>query len=174
MEEVANAAVLSAKSILRKIVSDSEMQLYLDGLPLYFHTMIAFAVVFLLKVTVKYKSLVRVDSAEILNLIDEAVYVLNAVSSRMHEQHLLGHIAAGTSKLLARCRQALSDSAVSEAPESNDHTAHERQPVYQSYWSPLDSTWLENYDLLSTQNMDSTLDSWSLDFNIGQPIDRVP
>lgn len=69
IDEIANSAVLSATSIIRAVVTDTEIQSFLNGLPTYFDLMIAFAVVFVLKVSTKYASSVRVDTSEIRSLV---------------------------------------------------------------------------------------------------------
>lgn len=102
IDELAHSAVLSASAILRSVVSDSEIQSYLDGLPTYFDIMIAFAVVFLLKVSTKYSSYVRVDTVEIRSLVTELVAVLKRVTAPMHARHLLKSIAKGVESLLLK------------------------------------------------------------------------
>jgi len=103
IDEIANAALLSATAILRAVVSDTEIQGYLNGLPTYFDLMIAFAVVFVLKVSTKYANAVRVDTSEISGLVAELVAVLKQVTSTMHPRHLLASVARGAETLLARC-----------------------------------------------------------------------
>ncbi|KAJ5759095.1 hypothetical protein N7520_006251 [Penicillium odoratum] len=95
LEEIANAGVLSAMSILRVIVSDAEFRSFMDGLPLYFDTMLAFAVIFLLKVATKYATVIRIDTVKILSLVAETVAALREITQSMHRQHLLVVIAEG-------------------------------------------------------------------------------
>jgi hypothetical protein len=66
----------------------------------YHHVMICYAVVFLLKVSTKYTSYVRVDTAEIKSLITELVAVLKKVTLNMHPRHVLKSISKGVEKLL--------------------------------------------------------------------------
>lgn len=89
VHEIASSAVLSAVSILRTVVLDSEIQSYLNGLPTYFHVMIAFAVVFLLKVTTRFSASVHPDTQELQRLMVRLVEVLQDVSKTMHPHHLL-------------------------------------------------------------------------------------
>ena len=90
LDEIANSAVLSALAILRTVVSDTEIQACLDGLPTYFDIMIAFAAVFLLKVSTKYSAFVSVlDVREIQRLMDAVVNTLKSVTSKMYLWHLL-------------------------------------------------------------------------------------
>ncbi|KAI1841979.1 hypothetical protein JX266_011839 [Neoarthrinium moseri] len=87
--EIASSAVLSAMCILRTVTSDPEMQSYLNGLPTYFHVMIAFAVVFLLKVSTRFCTFWGMDTHELKSLITKLITVLQEVSRTMHSQHLL-------------------------------------------------------------------------------------
>ena len=95
--------MLSATAILRVVVTDGEIQGYLNGLPTYFDLMIAFAVVFVLKVSTKYATSVRIDTSEIKALVAELVTVLKKVTSTMHPRHLLASVARGAQTLLDRC-----------------------------------------------------------------------
>jgi hypothetical protein len=104
LEEIPNAGVLSAMSILQMIVSDPEFRSFLNGLPLYFDTMLAFAVVFLLKVATKYASVIRIDTSKILSLVTETVAALREITKYMHKQHLLVVISEGLGHLLSRCQ----------------------------------------------------------------------
>lgn len=163
MEEFANAAVHSATSILRVIVTDNEIQSYLDGLPTYFDTMIAFAVVFLLKVITKHPDGVRIDRAEIFRLLEQLITILKNVTSRMHPQHLLSSIANSIGKLLERSRQqfVLNPHGGSSSHQSTSYTA---APATSNWMmSPSDSMFLENYDFLYQQAGDFNFDFYDFD-----------
>lgn len=108
IEEIANTAVLSATTILRTVTSDTEIQSHLNGLPTYFDVMIAFAVVFLIKISSKYTNMVRVDTAEIERMVNDLVAVLQHVTATMHPKHLLVSVAKGTSDLLQQYSNAQS------------------------------------------------------------------
>lgn len=99
LEEIANTAVLCATSILGVITSDEELQSLLNGLPLCFDTMIAFAMVFLIKVATKYSDTVTMDTQKILSLVDRTIAMLQDTTSDMHKQHLLVSIGSGMRKL---------------------------------------------------------------------------
>ncbi|KAK4552343.1 hypothetical protein LTR86_010514 [Recurvomyces mirabilis] len=104
IDELANSALLSATAILRVVTQDPEIQNFLNGLPTYFDIMIAFAVVFVLKISTKYAAAVRVDTSDIHSLVAELVRVLKAVTSNMHSRHLLVSVARGAETLLERVR----------------------------------------------------------------------
>ncbi|KKK16519.1 hypothetical protein ARAM_003071 [Aspergillus rambellii] len=129
MEEIANTGVLSAMSILRVIVSDEEFRSFLNGLPLYFDTMLAFAVVFLLKVATKYATTIRIDTGKILSLVAKTVEALQEITHSMHRQHILVVIADGLGKLLSKCQEptthlgeAIHPSPAPEQPSQEDMT----------------------------------------------------
>ena len=163
LEDIANTAVLSATSILRVIVSDGEFQAYLNGLPLYFDTMIAFAVVFLLKVATKYSEIVRIDATKMLDLVEQTATVLKRIAAPMHEQHLLVHIVDGIEKLLKKTQEAtqmsLNSSMNAEHAQQTGSLANGFQ-------------WIDNmgdFDILSAQNNVSGLGPWSFDFDFPGP-----
>lgn len=104
LDEVADGAVRSAMSILRSVSADEEMQSFFDGLPIYFGTMVAFTIVFLLKVSTKYSSLVRVNRSEIYPLMEDTVTALEKVTSKMHRRHLLVSITKGMRSLVKKMR----------------------------------------------------------------------
>ncbi|CAI6099405.1 hypothetical protein V2G26_004158 [Clonostachys chloroleuca] len=103
LDEVANLAIVSALAILKAVVHDAEIQSFLDGLPIYFDTMIAFAVVFLVKVfSNNYFVSVRPDKTEVYKLLESLLATLKRVTSTMHPQHLLVKICKGIETLLQR------------------------------------------------------------------------
>ncbi|KAB8278869.1 hypothetical protein BDV30DRAFT_248760 [Aspergillus minisclerotigenes] len=104
LEEIANMAVLSALSILRAVISDTEIQSYLNGLPTYFDIMIAFAVVFLLKVSTHFSTTVQLDNQETQCFMLSLAMVMKGVIATMHPHHFLVSITKGIDDLLQRSR----------------------------------------------------------------------
>lgn len=157
LEEFANAGILSAMSILQILVSDTEFQTFMNGLPLYFDTMIAFAVVFLLRVGTIYAATVRFDTAGILSLITQTVTVLREITQYMHRSHLLVVIAEGLEKLLHRCQQPA-------------HTVEETmlegasRPEQQQYPPRMEMAWMENMANFDFQTNCPDLDDWWLHY----------
>ena len=103
-KEFANVAASAAASILSFVLDEEEMRRALVGMPLYFHTMITFGAVFLMKVSAKWSSVVgmNVEPAYALELLERVVALFK--SSIPSERHLLSHIAAGLEKMLAKSR----------------------------------------------------------------------
>ncbi|KUJ10169.1 uncharacterized protein LY89DRAFT_701095 [Mollisia scopiformis] len=106
MREVADNAVLSATSILRSINTDVEFQSFMSDLPLYFDTMIAFASVFLFRITTSYIHAIHVDVHEILRLLGQSVRVLDDIASKIRPAHLLAGISEGLKSLLEQFENA--------------------------------------------------------------------
>ncbi|KIW23677.1 uncharacterized protein PV07_11857 [Cladophialophora immunda] len=154
LEEFATSAVHSAISILQVIAADQEIQSYLDGLPAYFDTMIAFAFVFLLKITIRNPANLRVDKAGISETLDVLATVLNNITTSMHPRHLLSSIAASARKLLDRFSGQEAAPAHSQTvpgpPTSFD--------PFNQWLSPTDAMFLENYDFLYSPGADFNVD----------------
>jgi hypothetical protein len=156
IDELANNALLSATAIVRAVVSDAEIQSYLNGLPTYFDVMIAFAVVFVLKVSTKYATSVRVDTSEIRTLVAQLVEVLKVVTSTMHPRHLLVSVAKGCEKLLESCAPQEMQGPV----PANAHVTM-TQPTFDEGLYDMSSAWngqsfdnffMGEFDFLSNQD----------------------
>ncbi|OAL24448.1 hypothetical protein AYO20_10674 [Fonsecaea nubica] len=154
LEEFATSAVQSAISILQVIAADQEIQSYLDGLPAYFDTMIAFAFVFLLKITIRNPANLRVDKAGISETLDVLATVLNNITSSMHPRHLLTSIASSARKLLDRFSGQEAFPAQSQAAPG---PLTSFDPDNQ-WLSPTDAMFLENYDFLYSPSGDLNFD----------------
>lgn len=95
--ETAFMAVSAATSIVESILHDSDLRVSLAGVPHYFHTMIAFACTFLLKVATKHKSQLLVKMEDISDL---ARRVANLFSNTpAGTLHLVHRMADGLEKL---------------------------------------------------------------------------
>lgn len=167
LEEIANAGVLSAMSILRVIVSDMEFRSFMNGLPLYFDTMLAFAVVFLLKVATKYATAIRIDTSKILSLVTQTVAALREVTHTMHKQHLLVVIAEGLERLLSRFQVPMAPASQETAFYSSPALDHNGQ---------FDTSWMENMASFDFQTNFPDLDEWWLHYNtsMGPPGRPMP
>ncbi|KAH8690456.1 hypothetical protein BGW36DRAFT_306168 [Talaromyces proteolyticus] len=151
MDEFADTAVYSASYILRTLVGNQEGRSYLDGLPTYFDTMVAFAVVFLLKMTIKSPIDIRIDKPETMKLLSQVAAVLSDVTSHMHSQHVLSDISISVTKLVGRFQNSTSQST-SNLADNSPVTTFELCQVDGDWLGPEDSTFLGNYDLLFLQD----------------------
>ena len=105
-KEFANTAISSAASILTFVLEEDDMRRALVGTPLYVHTMIAFASVFLMKVTTNWNTIIglNVETKYVTGVLERMIHLLKG--SVTSDRHLLYHIAAGLEKMLEKSRQA--------------------------------------------------------------------
>ena len=99
-KEFANMAISAAASVLTFVLEEDDLRRALVGTPLYVHTMIAFASVFLMKVTTKWNRILglNVEQAFVWGLLERMIHLLK--SSVTSARHLLYHIAAGLEQML--------------------------------------------------------------------------
>ncbi|KAF4872783.1 Transcriptional activator of proteases prtT [Colletotrichum siamense] len=105
-KEFANMAISAASSILTLVQEEEDLRRALVGTPLYVHTMIAFASVFLMKVAAKWGSIMglNIEYANVSRVLDKMVTVLKAAVTS--DKHMLKHIGQGLEKMLERMRTA--------------------------------------------------------------------
>lgn len=113
----ANIAVESAIATLQVVLDERDIQRALVGVPLYLHSMITFAAVFLLKIAAKVCSNgvipgsqgqknsiasagLLVDVGYVRVLVGRIVELMVSCSQRASERHLSHHIARGLRKML--------------------------------------------------------------------------
>jgi hypothetical protein len=113
----ANIAVESAIATLQVCLDERDIQRALVGVPLYLHSMITFAAVFLLKIAAKVCSNgaipgsqgqqtsiasagLHVDVGYVRVLVGRVVELMVSCSRRASERHLSHHIARGLRKML--------------------------------------------------------------------------
>ncbi|PYH63860.1 Zn(II)2Cys6 transcription factor [Aspergillus vadensis CBS 113365] len=112
----ANIAIQSAIDTLRVVLDEPDIQRALVGVPLYLHSMITFAAVFLLKIAAKGCSSsipnnqgqqnsissagLHIDVAYVRELVGRIVNMMVSCSKRASEHHLSHHIARGLRKML--------------------------------------------------------------------------
>ncbi|KAJ4366106.1 hypothetical protein N0V83_007741 [Neocucurbitaria cava] len=98
-QDSARAAVAAAISIIELVLVDSDIRDGLVGIPHYIHSMIAFACVFLLKVSTQYPAQ-YVDDSVIYNLTTRAVQQFRATP--VGKWHLVHMMAEGLEKMIAK------------------------------------------------------------------------
>ena len=175
IREIADTAVLSAISILRSINCDKELQSFMSDLPLYFDTMIAFASVFLFRITTSYSHAMQVNIPEILSLISQSILVLDEVTSKIRPAHLLARMTKGLKQLLgqfveAKQRGAQNVVARQSAALHMDMSSPDAMdlPQDQFDWTSgnaFEGFSLENYDFLSNHQMVSGFEAWPMDYS---------
>ncbi|KAH7143794.1 hypothetical protein EDB81DRAFT_947824 [Dactylonectria macrodidyma] len=102
-KEFTNMAISAAASILTFVLEEEDMRRALVGTPLYVHTMIAFASVFLMKVATKWNRImgfnIEHSYLNVSHLLEKMIILLK--SSITSDRHVLHHIANGLEKMLA-------------------------------------------------------------------------
>ena len=118
----ANVAIDSAMATLKMVLDDPYLQKALVGVPLYLHSMITFAAVFLLKIAAKQCSSVvpgnggggggrrinsiasaklDIDFPYVQSLVGQTIDIMVSCSERASRSHLSHHIARGLRKMLS-------------------------------------------------------------------------
>ncbi|KAL4930223.1 Zn(II)2Cys6 transcription factor [Aspergillus undulatus] len=113
----ANLAIESAIGTLMVVLDEPDIQRALVGVPLYLHSMITFAAVFLLKIAAKGCSSVvpntqnqqnsiaaaglHIDVSYVRALVGRIIELMVSCSKRASERHLSHHISRGLKKMLA-------------------------------------------------------------------------
>jgi hypothetical protein len=112
-------AISAAASSLTFILEEEDLRRALVGTPLYVHTMIAFACVFLMKVAAKWNAVGgNIDSTFAWNLVGRMIRLLE--STVTSERHLAHHIAAGLSKMLSRSKASMQSLHHESMPPGSD------------------------------------------------------
>lgn len=104
--DAAMTAISSAKAVLELVTQDADMSAAFIGLPHYFHTMIAFACSFLLKITTKFREQVAIEVQPIFELIGQVIELCK--KNVCTPYHLVYWIGRGLQSLLTSCVTATS------------------------------------------------------------------
>lgn len=119
-KELTNIAISAAESILTFVLEEEDMRRALVGTPLYVHTMIAFASVFLMKVATRWNRImgfnIEHSYAHVARLLENMVVLLK--ESVTSDRHVLHHIAAGLEKMLVKMT---ADAAAEEFTKRDVH-----------------------------------------------------
>ncbi|KAK2731470.1 hypothetical protein FQN55_004669 [Onygenales sp. PD_40] len=105
LHPIASTAINTALSILQQLIESDELRACLVGVPHYFHTMFAFAAVFLLKVATRYRAHVDIDPAVVFGTSRQVLEVFSHCPCA--RQHLVHRIAGGLKEMIERAEEAL-------------------------------------------------------------------
>ena len=135
----ANLAIDSAIGTLRVVLDEPDLQAALVGVPLYLHSMITFAAVFLLKIAAKCCSCGRrgapgppnsiaaagltIDNATVRTQVGQIIDLMVSCSKRASERHLSHHIARGLRKMLTGLEEWEKRTAASPPSLSSSSTS---------------------------------------------------
>jgi hypothetical protein len=153
--EFAHSAVNSATSILRLIVDNHDVQSSLVELPTYYHTMLAFAAVFLLKIARRGPTYIRIDRDETYDLVENFIAVLTNATAQARQQHLMYSIASSIRKLLQTTRQSHSMTGIHGERTSSFEM---RAPTHDEDWPMASTDFLLNHDFLWPQDTEFSFD----------------
>jgi hypothetical protein len=114
-------AIDSAMSTLQMVLDEPDIQNSLVGVPLFLHSMITFAAVFLLKIAVKVHpscvtapvsqrtslaaAALPIDVSRVLGTIEKIVDLMFSISEKASERHVSHHIARGLGKMMEGFRE---------------------------------------------------------------------
>lgn len=105
-KDAASTAVSHATTILELLLGDADIRRSIIGVPHYFHTMVAFACVVLLKVADRYRDDLGIDVATTHSLIQRVFDFFRHVNCGQY--HLVPWMADGLAKMLAQSSAAQS------------------------------------------------------------------
>jgi hypothetical protein len=102
-KDYATLAIHSASAVLQTVLDEPPIRDALVGVPLYIDTMIAFAAVFLLKVTARWRgiSFSPLPPTQVWTQIGAIISLLK--EKRAGEQHTIHQVSVGLDKMLSRC-----------------------------------------------------------------------
>lgn len=114
-------AVASATAVLNLVLERDDLRNAIVGMPIYFHGMINFAAVFLLKAArTNFSGLTTVDAPRVYDLVQSCVRELR--SQEAARQHLVYHLGSGLEDMLKTSRkvteQSLETADALEIPDS--------------------------------------------------------
>lgn len=106
--EFASVAVSSAFGVLEIVLERDDMRTALVGMPLYFHGMITFAAVFLIKATRNnFQGLATIDTQKVFDLVERCVAEMRSQSAA--RQHLVYHLSDGLDAMMSTAKKEISD-----------------------------------------------------------------
>ncbi|QKX54693.1 uncharacterized protein TRUGW13939_01781 [Talaromyces rugulosus] len=104
--DAASTAVSHATTVLELLLNDTDLRRSIIGVPHYFHTMIAFACVVLLKVADRYREDLGIDVQSTHSLIQQIIELLRR--NNCGRYHLVHWMAEGLEKMLKSSRRSSS------------------------------------------------------------------
>lgn len=145
-KKYAEIAINSAISTLTVVLDEPDIQKGLVGVPLFLHSMITFAAVFLLKIAVKVhpscltapgyqpnsiaSAGLRIDVPYVLSIVEKIVDLMVSISEQASERHVSHHIARGLRKMLDGFREW--EKRNPQPPQQKQHPSwlHENPSLY--------------------------------------------
>ncbi|GAB7362468.1 hypothetical protein MBLNU230_g2790t1 [Neophaeotheca triangularis] len=152
-KEFANMAVSAATSVLTYILDEPDLRRCLVGTPLYVHTMIAFASVFLMKMAPRGRAMgVQLEIEFVWNLIDRMIHLLQ--SSITSDRHLLYYIAAGLNNMLTKLKET---SVPAPTCSQFDDAGQSSRGQVESFVPPAGTSYRADWQQYLPETQDGTL-----------------
>lgn len=167
--DTAYMAIESAKSIIRLVVGDSDLQIAFVGVPHYFHTMIAYACSFLIKTATKYRKHIEIDVKIVFQMIGDVVALCK--STHCAQYHLVHWIGKGLQIMLSSCINGTPENERMPSPSGSQtvNTVDEALPTLGASVRNSGS----NYAMDTETNMGSVWDA-ARQAAIGSTSDNFP
>lgn len=148
LKDISTAAVTTAISTLQLLIDSEELQANLVGVPHYFHTMFAFAAVFLLKAATRFIH-IPVDTKLIFKVSKQVLEIFRQCSCA--RQHLVHRIAQGLKKMIEQCESQVPVDVDGHIPVGNHSYGDTAGGLSNINTGANDMQWfdMENFDLLS-------------------------
>jgi hypothetical protein len=103
--DFANIAIAHALGTLSFVLEDTSIRNAFSGMPLYLHTMVAYASIFLLRVQMRWRpARLNINMAVVFTLIERVATVLGQIDAS--ERHLSYYVSNGLIKLLAKYKKS--------------------------------------------------------------------
>ncbi|KID81483.1 hypothetical protein MGU_11154 [Metarhizium guizhouense ARSEF 977] len=110
---MATSAVTSARSVIDLVTQDDIMKTALVAIPHYYHTFVAYACSFLLKVHTEYHNHLGLECEQAFRAIHQVIILCQ--SSECASHHLVRWMGAGLQKLAINCRATSLQQCVQDA-----------------------------------------------------------
>lgn len=127
--ECANIAIASATACLKIVLEEPSIREAVIGVPLYLHTNIVFAAVFLMKMLVRWRAahFEQQDPALTVDLVGQIITLLQ--DGKASERHLAFHIAKGLSTMLGKIKEQSLHNESQYAASNTNHSPHSSTDV---------------------------------------------
>jgi hypothetical protein len=169
-KDPASTAVSHATTILELLLNDPDLRRSILGVPHYFHTMVAFACVVLLKISSRYREDLGIDTDSVHSLIGQIIDLLRSNNCSRH--HLVHWMAEGLEKMLPSrssspswCKRSPSSlpwdgtlGSVESTSTMLNNGFQNNIPEHSAFRSPVDPMLQMNHPgFVSSQNNDPVL-----------------
>jgi hypothetical protein len=116
--EFANVAIAHALGTLSFILEDPSIRTSIQGVPLYLHTAVTYASMFLLRVQMRWRpARLNISMTVVLALIESTAQLLS--QAHVSERHLSFHVANGLVRMLVKFRK-IEEAELEQAPPMHD------------------------------------------------------